>query len=158
MPFDEKELLGRQLINLCRLHGKRIDQAMERFGLFRGQAILLVILSHKDGLTHSEIAEKLEISPAAATKVIKRLEQQHYVKRQADQNDERVSRVFLQPAGAELTEQIHQTFSFVDHNMFTDFSPEDLTKFNQLLLRASQNLQGGEALIRNPSEDETVNQ
>jgi hypothetical protein len=30
---------------------------MERIGLYRGQAILLMILSRHDGITHSEIAE-----------------------------------------------------------------------------------------------------
>jgi DNA-binding MarR family transcriptional regulator len=48
-----------------------------------------------DGVTHSQIAETLEISPAAATKVIKRMEQVHYVQRRADPADERVSRVYL---------------------------------------------------------------
>lgn len=152
MQFDDKENLGRQLINLCRLHGKRADQALERLGVFRGQGILLMILSHHDGLTHSEIAEKLEISPAAATKVIKRMEQQQYVKRVPDQNDERVSRVFLQPAGTALTERIHQTFSWVDHTMFGNFSEEDIALFSQFLTRAGQNLQGGD-LLAEPPED-----
>ena len=66
--------IGPLMANIGRLHATRADRFMDRIGLFRGQAFLLMILSEQDGLTHSEIADKLEISPAAATKVIKRME------------------------------------------------------------------------------------
>jgi DNA-binding MarR family transcriptional regulator len=87
------------MVNVCRLHHKRADQSMDQVGLYRGQAFLLMILSQHDGMTHSEIAENLEISPAAATKVIKRMEQAGYLQRQADPADERISRVYLQDKG-----------------------------------------------------------
>ena len=102
MPPLEFQDLGRLLVNVCRLHRTRADQLMDRIGLFSGQAILLAILSQQHGMTHSEIAEKLEISPAAATKVIKRMEQAHYVQRRADPADERVSRVYLQAQGRKV--------------------------------------------------------
>jgi hypothetical protein len=44
---------GRQLFFVCRLRATRADQMMEQFGLYRGQARLLLILSHADGLTQS---------------------------------------------------------------------------------------------------------
>jgi len=86
--------LGWLLVSVCRLHYTRVDQSMDQIGLYRGQAFLLMTLSRLDGMTHSEIAEKLEISPAAVTKVSKRMEQAQYLLRRADPADERVSRVF----------------------------------------------------------------
>ncbi len=85
--------LGRLFVGLARLHSTRADQVMDQIGLFRGQGMLLKFLSKFDGQTLSEIAEKLEISPAAVTKVTKRMEEQNYLKRQPDPKDERVSRV-----------------------------------------------------------------
>jgi predicted DNA-binding protein YlxM (UPF0122 family) len=79
MSNHEKEMLGKLLVFVCRLHGTKADRFFEQLGLYRGQAFLLRVLSKKDGLTHSEIAEILEISPAAATKVIKRMEQNHLI-------------------------------------------------------------------------------
>jgi DNA-binding MarR family transcriptional regulator len=68
---DPKEIKFGMLVgNIGRLHATLADQYMERIGLYRGQAILLLTLSVQDGLTHSEIAEKLEVSPPAATKVM----------------------------------------------------------------------------------------
>jgi MarR family transcriptional repressor of mepA len=97
--MEDHRQLGKLLFSIGRLQATRADRYMDQIGLFRGQGMLLKFLDHHDGLTHSEIAERLEISPAAVTKVIKRLEEQKYLKRQPDPKDERVSRVFIQPAG-----------------------------------------------------------
>ena len=91
--------LSRMLLNTGRSYVNRADHFMERIGLYRGQAILLLILSEQNGLTHSELAKKLGISMAATTKVIKRLEALNYLQRQADPSDKRNSRIFLRAEG-----------------------------------------------------------
>jgi DNA-binding MarR family transcriptional regulator len=114
---------------------------MDRIGLYRGQAILLMILSQDDGMTHSEIAAKLEISPAAATKVIKRMEQAGYLQRQADPGDERVSRVYLREAGRALIAEIDRVFGRLDQMMFDGLSEPDLERLRDLLTHMQANLQ-----------------
>ncbi len=136
----EEVKLGMLLANIGRLHAKRADRFMERFGLYRGQAILLKILSEKDGLTHSEIAEKLEISPAAATKVIKRMDALHYVWRQPDPTDERISRVFIQEEGAAVVQQIENTFEQIDQILLSHLTPEEQRTLIQLLWKVYNSL------------------
>jgi DNA-binding MarR family transcriptional regulator len=114
---------------------------MDKIGLYRGQALLLMTLSKQDGMTHSEIAEKLEISPAAATKVIKRMEQAHYVQRQADPADERVSRVYLQARGEALVAEILSAFGRLDQTMFDGLPEPDLERLRDLLTQMQANLQ-----------------
>ena len=114
---------------------------MDRLGLYRGQAILLMILSQEDGMTHSAIAAKLEISPAAATKVIKRMEQAGNLQRQADPDDERVSRVYLLDAGRALIAEIDSAFGVLDRVMFDGLSEPDTERFRDLLTQMQANLQ-----------------
>jgi len=140
-PSAAYEELGHLLGSICRLHHTRADQSMERIGLFRGQAILLMILSRHDGITHSEIAEKLGISPAAATKVIKRMEGAGYVLRQADPTDARVSRVCLQDRGRALIAEIERAFGELDRTMFEGLLESDLVRFRELLTQMAGNLQ-----------------
>ena len=137
--FSYQEL-GRLLVSLCRLHHTRADQSMDKIGLYRGQAILLMILSEQDGMTHSEIAETLEISPAAATKVIKRMEQAHYVQRRADPADERVSRVYLQAQSHALIAEIRTAFGRLDRMMLDGLPEPDLDRLRDLLTRMQANL------------------
>ena len=141
MPSTAHEELGHLMGSVCRLHHTRADQSMERIGLYRGQAILLMIVSRHDGITHSEIAEKLKISPAAATKVIQRMERAGYLQRQADPTDERVSRVYLQDQGRALIAEIEQAFGKLDRAMFEGLSEPDLVRFRDLLTQMAANLE-----------------
>ena len=138
-PIAYQEL-GRLLVSVCRLHHTRADQSMDKIGLYRGQARLLMTLSEQDGLSHSEIAEKLEISAPAATKVIQRMEEAHYVQRQADPADERVSRVYLQAQGHALIAEIRRTFGQLDRTMFNGLTELDLERFRDLLTQMQANL------------------
>jgi len=114
---------------------------MDRLGLYRGQAFLLMTLSRQNGMTHSEIAEKLQISPAAVTKVIKRMEQARYLQRQTDPADERVSRVYLQDKGRALIAEINTAFDKLDRMMFDELPAQDLERLYELLMRMQANLQ-----------------
>ena len=138
-PIAYQEL-GRLLVSVCRLHHTRADQSMDKIGLYRGQARLLMTLSEQDGLSHSEIAEKLEISAPAATKVIQRMEEAHYVQRQADPADERISRVYLQAQGHALIAEIRRTFGQLDQTMFDGLTELDLERFRDLLTQMQANL------------------
>jgi len=140
MSQDPYVELGRLLVSVCRLHHIRADQSMDRIELHRGQARLLMTLSEQDGLSHSEIAERLEISAPAATKVIQRMEEAQYVQRQPDPVDERVSRVYLQAQGHALIAAIRRTFGRLDRTMFDGVSESDLERFRDVLEQMQANL------------------
>jgi len=149
MPVTKQETLGHLLVNVCRLHATRCDQLiMERIGLYRGQGFLLMFLSNQDGATHTTIAKKLRISPAAATKVIKRLEENGYLKRQPDPADERVSRVYLQEKGRALSDEIRRSFHELDESMLAGLSEEDLTRLREFLQKMQENLKNKPAVLK----------
>ncbi len=136
------EQTGRLFHCICRNHKKNADLMLERSGLHHSQARLLMILARENGITHTEIADELRISTAAASKVIKRMEQDGYVLREADDSDERVSRVFLQSKGKTLVDKIHATFQQLDNVMFDGLTNEEINELYALLCRVQKNLQG----------------
>lgn len=141
MIENTAQTVGTLLFYLCRLRATKADRFLEQIGLYRGQAHFLVILSRQDGMTHSEIAEKLEISPAAATKVIKRLEKLKYLRRQPDPSDERVSRLYLQEKGHAVINEIHSSFRQLDQIAFQGLSDQQLQTLCNLLTHVQSNLQ-----------------
>jgi DNA-binding MarR family transcriptional regulator len=140
MTTTDQPRLGRLLAHVCRLHHTRADQLMDHLGLFRGQAFLLMNLSEQDNMTHSEIAERLKISPAAATKVIKRMEQEGYVERRTDASDERVSRVYLCDKGRALITQIHEAFGELERVLLEGLSEVEIQQMRTTLTRMQANL------------------
>lgn len=139
-PKEEVQV-GHLIVTISRMLASRADRLMERIGLFRGQAKLLMILSDQDGLTHSEMAEKLEISPAAATKVIKRLEALNYLQRQADPSDERISRLYLKDEGWAVIHQIKGFFAENERVLLNGLSGDEKEILIGLLLKVYDNLQ-----------------
>jgi len=144
MQNSNNPSIGRLLVINNRLQVTRLDQLMDQIGLFRGQAILLVVLAEGDGLTHSEIARALQISPAAATKVIKRLEELHYLQRCPDPSDERISRVFLLEDGRAILAQIHEAFRKINQAILDGFSGEEEQALRAFLQRIHINLQAAQ--------------
>jgi len=140
MNYQPNRTIGHLLMQSCRSRAKNADRIMERCKLFRGQGILLLTIAKQPGLTHSKIAEELDISAAAATKAIKRLEKAGYLHRQADMQDERISRVFLREEGVALIEQIKRAFKKLDAITFCGFSDEELMVFQGYLERILANL------------------
>jgi MarR family transcriptional regulator, organic hydroperoxide resistance regulator len=141
MIQSEEGKIGHCLMNVCRMRGKMADQFMGKKRLFRGQGILLMFISQNRGLTQTEIADWLKISPSAATKVIKRLEQEGYLERRSDEKDDRVSRVFIRPAGLAVIEDVESTFKRLDDKTFMGFTKDELNSFGNYLVRIQENLQ-----------------
>jgi DNA-binding MarR family transcriptional regulator len=137
-PQDMK--IGKLIASIGRLQAIRADRFLEGIGLYRGQSFFLMNLAEQDGLTHSEIAEKLNISPAAATKVIKRLEELHFLQRRSDPADERISRVFLEEDGWAVIHQIKEVFQQMEQILCGDLSPEEKQTLHDLLARVYTNL------------------
>jgi DNA-binding MarR family transcriptional regulator len=74
--------------------------------------------------------------------VIKRMEEERYVQRQADPSDERISRVYLLPQGRARITKIRRAFGRLDRAMFDDMAEADLQRLRNLLAQMQRNLQG----------------
>lgn len=67
-----------------------------------GQAMCLRIIAAHDGATQREIGEMLHLSAPTVTSMLKRMEHLGTIAREADPEDQRVTRVRLTPAGRAL--------------------------------------------------------
>jgi DNA-binding MarR family transcriptional regulator len=67
-----------------------------------GQAMCLRIVAAHDGATQREIGEMLHLAAPTVTSMLKRMERLGTIAREADPDDQRVTRVRLTPAGRTL--------------------------------------------------------
>jgi MarR family transcriptional regulator, organic hydroperoxide resistance regulator len=132
--------VDRLLAQVCRLHHGRAHVAFASLGLHRGQPPLLFALWRQEGLTHTQLAERLEVTPATITRMVQRMERAGFVRRQADPNDERVSRVHLTEVGRAIREDVDRALGSLAAESFAEFSPDDLAHVHELLSRVRDNL------------------
>ena len=69
------------------------------------QYIVFLVLWEKDGVTVSEIGEKLMLDNGTLSPLLKKMEQEGYVKRSRSRDDDRVVEVTLTEKGKEMQEK-----------------------------------------------------
>jgi DNA-binding MarR family transcriptional regulator len=112
----------------------------DELGLYRGQPFLLGVLWEQEGITHSELANRMQVSPATVTNMLKRMEKAGFVERRPDAEDQRVSRVYLTGVGREIRGRVDQHWQEVEAQVFGTFSEQELETLRELLTRVQQEL------------------
>lgn len=115
--------------------------------LSRSQWRILTHLRTQDGLTQSELAERLLIEKAPAGTLIDKLEAAGLVERRPDPNDRRANRVFITVKSEPLLPMIEQTVTELKMQCMAGISEQEQQQLNQTLTRIHLNLQA----IRNPN-------
>jgi DNA-binding MarR family transcriptional regulator len=103
--------------------------------LSRNQFYILKILSTSGEFLISELARILEVSPAAASKNIDRLEQWGLVVRQPDSEDRRSCQVKLLDSGREIIDEIERVTTEKQMHLMDQFSPEEKVQLLDFLQR-----------------------
>ena len=107
--------------------------------MYRSQHRLLMILGKHPDCSQTELAERLEISPAAVAVSLKKLEKSGFISRQCQKNDNRVNQVVITEKGWEIIDQSVQYFKEMDKAFLKDFSLEELKQLEAFLARMIKN-------------------
>jgi len=147
-PLEEQNTLDFLLAQVCHHHHFRTNTLLEAIGLYRGQPLVLFALWDQEGLTHTELAERLQNTPATITKMIQRMEKAGFVQRRPDANDQRVSRVYLTEAGRAIQARLQAIWDTMEAETFAGLSDEERLLLRRFLQHIRQNLVqvNGEAL------------
>jgi DNA-binding MarR family transcriptional regulator len=135
-----EESLGRLLVRVCRLQRGVMHAVWDELGLYRGQPFLLAVLWESEGITHSELAHRMHVSPATVTNMIKRMEKAGFVERRPDAADQRVSHVHLTDAGRAIRDRVDGQWQEIEARVFGSFSDDEQAMLRALLERLRQSL------------------
>ena len=136
----ETESLDTLFAQVCRLKHARVHTLYETLGLYRGQPRMLRLLWSQEGMTHTELARELRVQPATITKMIQRMEKAGFVLRRHDPDDQRVSRVYLTPAGRAIQDDVKQVWRRLEEEAFAGFTKEETVLLRRFFLRIRDNL------------------
>jgi MarR family transcriptional regulator, organic hydroperoxide resistance regulator len=128
------------LAGVCKLHHDRIRSLFEAVGLYRGQPPVLRILAEAEGLSHSELAMRMRVTPATISKMIDRMERAGFVMRQPDPHDQRVSRVYTTEQGRAVQAEIGRLILKIEQEAFAGFTLEERVLLRRFLLQVRDNL------------------
>lgn len=139
-----RQEMGNEIIHLFRnsyrsfnrLVGRRIANS----GVYQSQHQLLMKLGHNPNCSQIELADKMNISPAAVAVSLKKLEKGGYIVRKTSQEDSRFKQVEITGKGREVIEKSIEWFDCMEQEIFEVFSDEELEQCKQYLERIHKRL------------------
>ncbi|MEA5566003.1 MarR family transcriptional regulator [Anabaena sp. UHCC 0399] len=132
--------LGYRIKLLSQLLTRKFTDKLEPFGLTPFHWLVLCCLWQEDGLPTSSIGEKLQQVGGTLTGVLDRMEERGLVRRERDNHDRRIWRIWLTDAGKELETVLPPIAAEVREEAMQGISIADRDIFSQLLNRAIANL------------------
>lgn len=122
-----------------RFMGKCFGQ-MQELGIYPGQIPVLGLLAHKDGLSQREIAEHLRIKPPTVNVTVQRLEKAGFLYREADEKDQRISRIYLTEKGKKAKENGLKKVKENEKILLSGLSDAELCLLRRMLEQITENI------------------
>lgn len=120
---------------------RTIDKSVACTGVYRSQHQMLMNLGRNPDCSQMELAQKLDITPAAVTTTIKKLEKEGYITRLVSEEDNRVNKLGITEKGQEIITQSVRLFDEVEKKALKDFSKEEVECLNNFMKRIRRNLE-----------------
>src|SRR5262245_51556846 len=115
------------------LQRRMVEQAMREHGVTAAQAGVLTRLLVNPGLSSSDIARHLVITPQAATIAVVGLEEDGLIKRRPDPNHGRIRRCFLTAKGQRIAEACYPSGVEVEDKLLALFDEGQKAQFAEYL-------------------------
>lgn len=134
------DTIGYLMIKIAKAHRNAIGVLLAKVGLYPGQEILLMQLWEQDGLSSSDLVDRLQIEPPTITKMLQRLERSGFVERRRDVEDARICRAFLTEAGRSLQGPVARCWQHLEQGILNNMTIEERLLLRRLLLQVYHNL------------------
>ncbi|MDC7289525.1 MarR family transcriptional regulator [Blautia schinkii] len=155
-PFDfekyaEKSMQG-LIMELSRRYASKCFHQVMEMGIYPGQVPVLRLLADKDGYNQREIAQHLHIKPPTVNVTIQRLEKSGIVYRKQDENDQRVTRIYLTEKGRECISRAMDMITANEQLIFGNFSETEICLMRRFFRQIIENIDA----IPGPSGEECM--
>lgn len=141
MTTDLEKRFGFLIVDVGRLYGKRYDElAKSSLELTRAQCRMIAYLAHYGPINQASLAERLEVAPISAGRLLERMEESGWVVREANPDDRRELLVSLTPKAAGVLTSARRVGDEVQDEALAGFTQEEAEQFGEMLQRVRANL------------------
>ena len=128
------------MIRTDHMHRALIDSRVGTLGIHRTHHRILMHLARHGKLpSQKDLAKHLDVTPAAVTCALKKIEKDGYIERTLG-HDNRYNEIQITEKGRVLVQQTRTMFSEVDESMFVGFSDDELETYISCLEKLQANI------------------
>ncbi|MDD3277427.1 MAG: MarR family transcriptional regulator [Lachnospiraceae bacterium] len=137
----EKETVQRCLMHIVHSYTAILFRQLSEYELYPGQIPVIMIVENHDGLSQSEICQKLHIKASTVAVSMKRMEKKGLICRKADDKDQRITRVYATDQLHMMHDRIKALVKEDEELMLKGFTEEEVCLLDGLLNRLLGNLE-----------------
>jgi DNA-binding MarR family transcriptional regulator len=131
--------IGYLFIKICKSRRNKANEMLVKHGIHAGQDVLLYYLSLEDGQTVSQLATDIQIQYATISNMINRMVANDLVKKIRDENDARVSRIFLTTKGKDAVIKLREVWQFLEGQTINGLMKDEIRLLKDLLKKVLAN-------------------
>jgi len=124
--MDRREVLAKSVLSIMPLYHKKLIRKLHCQGISRHQMTLLNNIWEHDGMPMSYYGEKLMISKPNLSKLVNKFFEEGLIERQADENDRRITKLFITEKGKKEIKEHGEVFTKEVADRFEKLSDEDV--------------------------------
>lgn len=102
----ENELLTPWICQIARFSMLFVGREMSRIGFEPGQFFFLTELYKNEGLSQDELSLRVGVDKSNTSRALAKLEKYGFIRREADPQNHRVKKVYLEPKAREVRKQL----------------------------------------------------
>jgi DNA-binding MarR family transcriptional regulator len=122
-----------RLIRVAKQLGVFVGDRLGPLGLHPGQERLLAVLWEEEGLSQSQLVDRLSVQPPTVTTALQRLEHEGFLRREPDPDNRRVSRVYLTDRGRSVEAAVREIFAEAETRFLARLSATERRELVTLL-------------------------
>lgn len=143
--MDKRKSLIKAISGIYRHSQSYLGPKIKKYGIGQGQwAFLTQLLFNYDGITQEELSKILSINKANTSRALKKLEEEGYIYRKEDPEDNRKKLVYVTAKARAFEEEFHSIFKELNQKLSKDFKNEERETVDRLLYRMFDNIAGQE--------------
>lgn len=134
--YDEEKSFGLLIKDLSNLVRRLFDSKIKDVvPVSTAQWHVLIRLWQKDGVSQSDLAERVEIEQSSLVRHLDHLEAEGFINRKPDENDRRSNRIYLTPASTPLFEKVFAVVGPLREELISDLTPAEYEQMMSALRR-----------------------
>lgn len=117
-----------------------LEMRLEKYGLVKGQADLLLLIKDNDGITQNELASIIGIKDSSMSVRLNKLEKSGYIVREIDEDNLKRKNVYVTEEGRKVSIQCRKILKELDLIIFKGFTKKEKAQLEESLEKIIKNI------------------
>lgn len=117
-----------------------LEMRLEKYGLVKGQAELLLLIKDNNGITQNELASIIGIKDSSMSVRLNKLEKSGYIVREIDEENLKRKNVYVTAEGKKVSIQCRRILKEIDLLLFKGFTKKERTQLEESLEKILKNI------------------